>query len=142
MLESTYDSVDVGVCDDAAFQKALSVLPFDIQVPRALLEGYQGSGPTKTTMSEQRRYVRFLHLTRGILRYSQTFPSIGRSSGLHSVLITNVSKCGVGLLNGEQLFPSERMNLWMLGRGVFPVTIARCRKINERCYEIGAIIDL
>ena len=142
MLESTYKSVEMATeaGDDAAFQKALSVLPFEITVPRAILEGYQGSGPTKTTRCEQRRYVRFLHMTRGILRYEQTFPSIGRSNALHTVLIINVSKCGVGLLNGEQLFPSERMNLWMAGKGVFQVTVARCRKINEHCYEVGAII--
>lgn len=143
MLESTYESVDAGMdgWDDAGFQKVLSELPFEITVPRAMLEGYQGKRATQTTMSEQRRFVRFLHLTRGILRYRQTFPAIRRVSGLRSVLITNVSKCGVGLLNADQLFPSERMTLWMSEKGVVQITVARCRKINDHCFDVGAIIN-
>lgn len=142
MLEGTNESVEVAMegWDDTFFEEVISKLPFEISVPRAVLEGYHGRRATQTCMSEQRRFVRFLHLTRGILRYRQTYPTIRRASALHSVLITNVSKTGVGLLNFEQLFPGERMTLWMSEKDIAQITIGRCRKINDRCYDIGAII--
>lgn len=144
MLESTYESLSTEIkpCDEKAFQAALGKLPLEITVPRKMFEHFQGTGPTQTAMSEQRRYVRFRHLTKGILGYKQTFPAIRRTNTLHMVLITNVSRCGLGLLSHEQLFPGERMNLWISGRGIIQITVARCRKENDRCFEVGTLIGI
>ncbi|RCS43907.1 hypothetical protein DTL42_18125 [Bremerella cremea] len=118
----------------------MNTLPLEIAVPRKMIEVYQGTGPTLTSMAEQRRFVRFRYLTKAILRYKQSFPSIPRSDSLRLVLVTDVSKTGIGILNSEQLFPSERVNLWTSGKGILQITVARCRKVNDRCFEIGAII--
>ena len=128
--------------DEPIFQNALATLPFRVSVPREMVDQYEGPAPTKTTLSEQRRFVRFRHLARGVIRYEQTYPAIVRDQALHAILITNVSRCGIGLLNEEQLFPNERMTVWMSGRGLLRIHVARCRKINDLCYEIGASFGL
>lgn len=144
MLEGIDASItELGEYDDESnFQNALATLPFRLSVPREMVDRYEGPTPTKTTFSEQRRYVRFRHLARGVIRYEQTYPAIARDGALHAILITNVSRCGIGLLNEEQLFPDERMTVWMSGRGLLRIHVARCHKINDLCYEIGASLGL
>jgi hypothetical protein len=53
------------------------------------------------------------------------------------VLVKDVSKCGIGLLVHEQLWPEERVTVAFMGRRAV-ATIVRCRRLGKDCYECGA----
>ncbi|MEW4562537.1 hypothetical protein AB1K70_08425 [Bremerella sp. JC770] len=113
-------------------------LPFDVQIPRAKLEELSKSGPAVPTNSDQRRFVRFRQLKRAILKCEPTFPEVERSEQLSLGLITNISKDGIGLLYHMQLYPKERFVLRLENSGLMRFSVARCRKLGPKCYEIGA----
>lgn len=140
MLESADAEVMEGAeaSAEAIFQRALRDLPFNVQIPRSKLEALGKSGPAATTLSDQRRHVRFRQLKRGIVRCEPTFPSIQRSTELSLGLVVTISKEGVGLLYPMQLYPKERFALRMEGSGLMRLTVARCRKLGPNCFEIGA----
>jgi len=60
-----------------------------------------------------------------------------RSESEMRVLVKDVSKCGMGLLVHEQLFPEERISVHFMGRRAL-ATVVRCRRLGKRCYECGA----
>jgi len=124
---------------DKFFHRALKELPFHVQVPRTKLDELGKSGPVQTTVSDQRRHVRFRQLKRCVLRCESTFPSIQRTSQLSLGLVVNISKEGVGILHHAQLYPNERFVMRFEGSGLMRLTVARCRKIGPQCYEIGAL---
>ncbi|WDI42775.1 hypothetical protein [Bremerella sp. P1] len=140
MLES-FDA-EVGASpklnEEAVFQRAARDLTFQVQIPRTKMEQLGKSGPTATTLTDQRRHVRFHQLKRCIVRCNPTFPTIERTSHLTLGLVTNISKDGVGFLFPVQLYPKERFVLRIEGSGMIPLTVARCRKLGPQCYEIGA----
>lgn len=140
MLESTNEETFVGESEPdqkPAFLNILGKLPFKVQVPRSKLDELKKSGPCLPCMSDQRQHVRFRHLQKGILGYRQTFATIDRLHELHQVLITNISKTGIGVYHSEQLFPHEKLFLWTEEQGILQVNVARCRRVNQCCFEIG-----
>lgn len=140
MLESDSEEVFVAEHDASkppGFRDILSKLPFNVQVPRSHLDELKKSGPCSSRMSEQRRHVRFHQFKRGILGYRQTLSPIRRLQALHLVLITNISKSGIGIFHSEQLYPREQLYLWTEDRGILRVDVARCRKVNEYCFDVG-----
>lgn len=124
--------------EDMIFQRASRDLPFNVQIPRTKLEELGKSGPSQTTVTDQRRHVRFHQLKRCILRCEPSFPKIERPQQLSLGLVTNISKEGVGLLYSSQLFPQEKFVLRIEGNGLLRLTVSRCHKLGPQCYEIGA----
>lgn len=142
MLESFNAEVGASPAnsDDLFFQRAARDLTFQLQIPRAKLAELGKSGPAATTLSDQRRHVRFHQLKRCIVRCSGTYSVLARSPQPALGLITNVSKDGIGFLFHTQLFPNERFVLRVEGSGIgiISLTVARCRKLGPQCYAIGA----
>lgn len=142
MLDSDSEEVFVAEHDTSkppSFREALGKLPFNVQVPRSHLGELMKSGPCSSRMAEQRRHVRFHHFKQGILGYQQSLSPIRRLQALHLVLITNISKSGIGILHSEQLYPREHFFLWIEDRGILRVDVARCRKVNENCFDVGLL---
>jgi hypothetical protein len=67
-----------------------------------------------------------------------TLPAIERGQQVHCVLTKDISRGGLSFLHTEQLFPEERIKLW-LPIGKHDALIVRCQRGNENCYEIGAV---
>ena len=53
------------------------------------------------------------------------------------VLVKDVSKCGIGLIVHEQLWPEEQVTITFMGRRAV-AKIVRCRRLGKGCYECGA----
>ena len=55
-------------------------------------------------------------------------------------LLKDISRTGIAILYHEQVFPDECFSLHFQNRQ-FDVTVVRCRRIAQACYEIGGIIN-
>lgn len=101
---------------------------------------FDGQGEVHDGYDERRRFVRRKCRTKGILELDQTLPQIERSKKTHAVITSDISRGGFGFYHFEQLFPGERAKLWLPTQR-FAVVIARCTRIGENCYLIGAGCD-
>jgi hypothetical protein len=54
------------------------------------------------------------------------------------VLTLEFSKCGLGFLHSEQLFPGELIEVCLPDKSPQIAEITGCRKLGQRCYRIGA----
>jgi hypothetical protein len=94
-------------------------------------------GPLPTVEGDRRRFVRFACRARGVLRRQSTFPAIPPDTAYYLVLVMDVSRSGVGFLHELQLLPRERCELWIEGGRRHTIEIVRCRRLQDRCYEVG-----
>jgi hypothetical protein len=110
----------------------------EINVPREWQSIAARRGPVQPMPGDnRRRFVRFFFPTQAILELGQSLPTIDRRHAMHQVLTKDLSRDGICFLHSEQLFPHEQLVLWLpVGKKCFEV--ARCRRLNGRCYEIGA----
>lgn len=113
-------------------------LPAELaQLPASL--GYSGSTP-----NEDRFQARLDVRRQAAVEFDFTplaiLEEVGQRPGFGAVLLKDMSKVGVALVYHEQLYPTERAKIHFQGR-VLKVTIQRCRRVAEMCYEAGARID-
>ncbi len=136
MLDRRDDAVAVAPTNNA-FDEAFAQLECRISIPREWLEEFERGGALPTATEEQRRFPRFHFRSRAILLYRQTLPALPRDAGRYVVLTKNVSRQGICFLHEEQLFPCERMTLWLPSGSQAEVEVVRCMRVNERCYDVG-----
>lgn len=84
-------------------------------------------------LEEHRAFVRHYLRCQGILR---------RDSETHAVYMKDCSRTGMGLVSPVQIFPRERIQLWMNPQRSYSLEIIRCRRISANCYECGTIFIL
>lgn len=60
----------------------------------------------------------------------------------HAVVVKDVSRLGVGFYAPINLLPLKAMTLQLPGKAALPLKAARCRRLGEMYYEVGAKFDL
>lgn len=138
MLESAHDQVAAGQTEVEAFSRAVKQLKFRVQLTSGLKQSLQRKGPVPTVDNDKRQFVRFYCSARGILYCRQSLPAIFRATSEYLVLVTNLSRGGLCFVHQDQLFPRERLSVWVESKRKLDIEITRCRMINEKCYEVGA----
>lgn len=129
MLEKHYQST---------LRQLLNTIPCNVEIPAEWAEHFfHEVGPEKTKWDERRRFVRHRYRTKCILETGPSLPAIARSVGYFAVYTRDLSRGGISLLHIEQLFPGERGYLWLPTQRM-PVVVRHCRRLNSRCYLIGA----
>jgi hypothetical protein len=113
-------------------------LPCEVELPAAWSDFFDHRGPTPTCPRERRRFPRPYLRAMAALRHQRSLPALARSTTWHKVYTKDVSRAGVGFLHSEQLFPMEQMRLVMPDGRCRRIEVVRCRRIQERCFEIGA----
>ncbi len=58
------------------------------------------------------------------------------------VYMKDCSRAGMGLVSPVQLFPRERIQLWLKTERSYTLEVIRCRRLCANCYECGAIFIL
>ncbi len=58
------------------------------------------------------------------------------------VYMKDCSRAGMGLVSPVQLFPRERIQLWLKTERSYTLEVIRCRRLRANCYECGAIFIL
>jgi len=137
MLDCRDDAVAVAPKAES-FDEALARLECRVSIPREWLEELERGGALPTATDEQRRFPRFHFRSRAILLYRPTLPALPRKPGRFIVLTKNVSRQGICFLHEEQLYPCERMTLWLPSGGQTEIEVVRCLRLHERCYDAGA----
>ncbi len=115
--------------DDGAMIDACDLIPSRIKLPDEWSDYFSRSGPLKTKYNDERRFHRTFVRGKAIIR---------RDGELHTVYTKDVSRMGLGMIHSEQLFPCERIQIWLPNRLSYWLRIARCVRIKQLCYECGA----
>jgi hypothetical protein len=126
------------VYDPQRLSDELARLPCQVNLPVPVEEFLEKVGRTPRDWDEQRRFSRFYNRGFALLAYEQTFPTLPRPAARFAVYTRDVSREGMGLLHSEQLFPRERMAIVMHDGVPRAFEVVWCRRVQERCYEIGA----
>lgn len=80
-----------------------------------------------------RRYV----VAKAVVQYQGGLPAFPRPPQLHRVVVADISRRGLRFLHSEQLYPGELAVVQVTGGKQMRIEIARCRKLAERCFEVG-----
>jgi hypothetical protein len=73
------------------------------------------------------------------LEHRQSLPALPRADTRHVVYTKDVSRGGIGFLHSEPLFPMEQFRLALPDGKSRTIEVVRCRRIQQRCFEIGAV---
>ena len=113
-------------------------LPCDVQLPNAWVEGADDGDTFVAVHREFRLFRRRQFCSSAALEYRPSFPSMSRPLTWHRVYTVNMARSGISFLHSEQLFPRERAGIVLLDGSDYDIEIVRCRRIQDRCFEIGA----
>lgn len=94
-------------------------------------EFFGKSGPKQP--DRRRAYERHYLRCQAILR---------RECEDHAIYLKDCSRTGMGLVSPVQLFPRERIQLWMTPQRSYSLEVVRCRRASAQCYECGTIFIL
>jgi hypothetical protein len=116
-------------------------LPCEVVLPLKLRDRFEKTGAGPSMPGDARVSCRVScrgKIHRAALEYAQTFPVLPRLPAWHGVLTTDLSRHGCGFLHSEPLYPGERMQLVLLTGLRRTIEIAWCRRLDERCFAVGA----
>ena len=94
--------------------------------------------PLPTVVDDRRRFPRFHYRVRGLITPRPIFPSHTRPEQTFVVYTKDISRGGVALLHSQELFPKERCQLRLPPRFDNEFEVARCMRLTDQCYLIGA----
>lgn len=119
--------------------EALAACRCAIRLPAGWDDFFDKSGPAAGAYDEQRQYPRVNCRGHAALRYRQTIPALPRPAVWHKVYTKDVSRCGMGFLHSEPLYPRERMTIILPDASCRTIEVVRCRRLGAACYEVGAL---
>jgi len=100
-------------------------------LPAAPQEFFGKSGPK--LIDEQHAFERHYLRCQAIIQYE---------SNTYGVYMKDCSRAGMGLISPVQIFPRERVQIWMNPQRSYSLEIIRCRRVRANCYECGTIFIL
>ena len=107
------------------------------ELPTTPEEFFAKTGATATedqrAAEDHRAFARHYLRSQVILR---------REAETHAVYTKDCSRTGIGLISPVQLYPRQRIQLWMAPQRRILLRVIRCRRIRPNCYECGTIFIL
>ena len=111
----------------------------EAEPPSSWADFFSRHGMTPTCPNDRRRFRRVYFRGTASLEYRQSFPACPRSRARYRVCTKDLSRGGLAFLHSEQLFPRERMSIVLPDGKAHDIEVVRCRRIEPRCFEIGAV---
>lgn len=95
------------------------------------------TGTKKVVWSDSRRFPRLE--AKGVveLRPLPTFPALERGAICHQVWMRDMSRGGLRIIHGEQLFPGERCTLKLPNGASLTLEIIWCHRLTSGLYVTG-----
>jgi hypothetical protein len=103
------------------------------RLPEKFADFFERHGTIRAREGCRRAYLRF---------YLRGQAIVDRRGGQLGVFTTDASRQGIGFLSPVQLLPKERCRIQLPKTKGFQIEVVRCRRIDERCYECGAMFVL
>jgi hypothetical protein len=119
--------------DEDVMQIAWDKVELKANLPDDMKDFYDHHGPVPARPGCRRAYTRFFLRGKGILQRNDTY---------FGVLTADASRQGLKFLSPVQLLPKERCRIRLPKTKEFQIEIVRCRRINEACFECGAMFVL
>lgn len=119
--------------DECVMQVAWEKVELKASLPEHMTDFYEQYGPVPARPGCRRAYLRFFLRGKGILQRKDTF--LG-------VITADASRQGLKFLSPVQLMPKERCRIRLPKTKEFQIEIVRCRRVEEGCYECGAMFVL
>ena len=119
----------------APFAQLIDAAPLRLETPpeRTVPRGTAAATPFPF---EQRQSPRIEHRRRGAMQVADPIPAIRRTATPDGILVRDVSRRGMRFLFDQQLFPGEKLRIW-LPEAELRGDVMRCRRLGPRCYEVG-----
>lgn len=111
-----------------------------VKLPADMRDFFNEAGYVSTVLNEQRTSARLRVRCEAVIHSTYTPPFMNRVEKRARVLVKDLSKCGIGILHHQQMFPTERFCIELHERRLH-VTVVRCRKLGDSCFEVGASIE-
>jgi hypothetical protein len=109
-----------------------------VQLPWPVDEFLAKSGPAPSVMENRRRFARVYYRTAAALLIKSSLPAIPRPPMVTTVYVSDISRGSIRLLVDRVFYPEERLTINIPMLGLKHLLIRRCRRVGERCYELGA----
>ncbi len=119
------------------FSEAIAKVECGIVVPPEPGRAKRGGTGIIDLDKDKRRFPRIPCCVDAVLQYQDGLPSLPRPRKWMRIKLQNVSRCGMGFLHSEPMYPPERA-LIIFPRGLQRIfVVSRCRRIGPYCFEIG-----
>ena len=102
----------------------------DVQIPADWSDFFQRRGETPLRYEERRRHRRYYLRQRAVLIEDKK---------RECVYTFDVSRSGIGFLHHRQLLPKQSFRICLANGRIAHISIERCRRVAERCYQCGAV---
>ena len=119
--------------DEDVMQIAWEKVELKASLPDEMTDFYDQHGAVPARPGCRRAYLRFFLRGKGILQ---------RKDSYLGVLTADASRQGLKFLSPVQLLPKERCRIRLPKTKEFQIEIVRCRRMDEGCYECGALFVL
>jgi hypothetical protein len=106
------------------------VVALKTRLPETATNFFDQSGPANLVFQSQRRFHRF---------YSRGKAVLNRDGTHLGIFTKDISRDGLGFLSPVELTCHERLDLHVAGAPQRIIEVTRCRRVDERCYDCGAI---
>jgi len=121
----------LGVSDEqSVIAVAWEQVELKTQLPEYLRDFFERVGPMPAQHGCRRAYQRFYIRGKAILHHKDKF------LGVYTV---DASRQGLCFMSPVQMFPKERCSIRLPKTKEFQIQVVRCRRIDEGCYECGAM---
>ncbi|MBL8828456.1 MAG: hypothetical protein JNM18_15850, partial [Planctomycetaceae bacterium] len=108
MLDQMHDSLES--------LEILEALPSNVVLPEGWLADTDRPVPLATCLDDMRHFTRYKYRTRALLSISTSLPAVARPASRSVVFTKDVSREGIAFYTETQLFPRERMRIWLPGQ--------------------------
>ena len=110
-------------------EEGWTALPSRVELPCSWEQYASGAGVVRPKPTSRRQYCRV-----GL----RSIAILWLEGVAHATYTTDVSKLGMGFYSPVNLLPRQTVQVWLPGRTVLPLTVQRCRRVADRCFECGA----
>ena len=119
--------------DEDVMQSAWEKTDLQASLPDDMSDFYDHHGSVPSRPGCRRAYLRFFLRGKGILQHN------GKALGVYTA---DASRQGLKFLSPVQLLPKDRCRIRLPKTKEFQIEIVRCRRVEEGCYECGAMFVL
>ena len=119
--------------DEDVMQSAWEKTDLQASLPDDMSDFYDHHGSVPSRPGCRRAYLRFFLRGKRILHHN------GKALGVYTA---DASRQGLKFLSPVQLLPKDRCRIRLPKTKEFQIEIVRCRRVDEGCYECGAMFVL